>query len=466
MLLERRWRALLCELLELYPTSVLLQFAVKDISEGEHAAEVASNATVQSAIGASNALPHFLTLLGKHLRARLEHGASADAALHSLACAGEVQMLCAQMMLYSAPAASVPHARELHDAATSIVIHAEARHGASCNRLYLLAAGLPRHSTLMSCLLSIFSAGEISTADAITLAQQCKTGPPVAALRHPRLLALLVNALYNPSRPVKAGSREHLLQVLATVGAYFEATTTHSHVLTDLEREELFANLNTRKSKLLKALQDSQRHCERNEVAQVRATSALLRALLHEEVVSRGVLLWARVNLTHPELTGAFTNKMAMPPLLMLMVAVAQQHPPVRPSVLEALLECLMLTPPADSVALTIVELKRQVIDCMMILLAIGDVIPVLSALEGWLSSADLSLIRHALHRLLELAAPPFSEDFAQRIICILEHPHTYEAYRSGWTPALAEFLQHVRQRMPGIASRATKLLAGTESEK
>ena len=56
------------------------------------------------------------------------------------------------------------------------------------------------------------------------------------------------------------------------------------------------------------------------------ASSVQLRGMLGEAVVALGVMLWARTNLTHPQLSGAFTNKMAMPPLLALFVAIAQKR--------------------------------------------------------------------------------------------------------------------------------------------
>lgn len=107
------------------------------------------------------------------------------------------------------------------------------------------------------------------------------------------------------------------------MGASHALPVGDASALTDLEREELYADVSRRKAKLLATLRSSQRICERNEAVQT--TAAELRELLFEEMAARGVLLWARTNLTHEELSGAFTNKVLMPPLLALMVEIASR---------------------------------------------------------------------------------------------------------------------------------------------
>ena len=108
-----------------------------------------------------------------------------------------------------------------------------------------------------------------------------------------------------------------------------------------------------------------------------------------------------------------------------------------------------------------------QIIDCLVLLIALGHVTPVVDAIEGgdrpfnltsncrlhtpraalpqlhfqlptshttrctfpvWVPTADLSLIRHAVQRLLSLAAPPYSMDFAQQMLRIIKLRNSLEA--------------------------------------
>ena len=160
LLKEKRWRALLCELLAQHPSCVLLQFAVRTLAEGEHASEVAGFGGLQSALGAQSSLPRFILALAKQLSAVLNGARGAESALSNVACSGEVQLLCSQLLLHALSAQrGGESARLLQRVAAEMSTAAEVSLGKSSHRLHLLSAGLSRHSTLMNCFLAILSSG-------------------------------------------------------------------------------------------------------------------------------------------------------------------------------------------------------------------------------------------------------------------------------------------------------------------
>ena len=94
LLAHKRWRTLLCSLLEANPDSLLLQYAVRRIHQSAHAGEVTSRPGLCALLGGGSSLGDFVGTLGTQLQALLRDGAGAQEALSGIGCAGEVQLLC------------------------------------------------------------------------------------------------------------------------------------------------------------------------------------------------------------------------------------------------------------------------------------------------------------------------------------------------------------------------------------
>jgi hypothetical protein len=118
---------------------------------------------------------------------------------------------------------------------------------------------------------------------------------------------------------------------------------------------------------------------------------------------------------------------------------------------------CLKIDPDdPDSSALTVVALRRQMVDGLLLLLARGCALPVLAVLREHFDSPnavpppasharaviaqhltartrcaqDMSLVRHSVLQLFALVAPPFSEAFASQLLRIARHARVREAFR------------------------------------
>ena len=99
---HKRWRRLLCSLLETNPSSLLMQSAVRRILQSEHAAEVTCRPGLCALLGTGSSLGDFVGSLGTPLQALLRDDVGAQEALSGIGCAGEVQLLCSQLLLHAA----------------------------------------------------------------------------------------------------------------------------------------------------------------------------------------------------------------------------------------------------------------------------------------------------------------------------------------------------------------------------
>jgi hypothetical protein len=271
---RKRWRRLLCSLLEANPGSLLLQSAVRRILQSPHAAEVTCRPGLCALIGTGSSLGDFVGSLGTPLQALLRDDAGAQEALSGIGCAGEVQLLCSQLLLHAAahavtttppasapegdatragtkrprdegepgadspdaagPAAAAPITSDaapalvgrLRVAAEHMAAAAAAEQGVAARRLQLLALGVPRHSRLLSSLLAVLAGGTISTGDARNLHEvYCGPAaeaepPPLAPLQQPALIELMLNAAFHPDRACKPETRDRVLELLAFAAAH------------------------------------------------------------------------------------------------------------------------------------------------------------------------------------------------------------------------------------------------------
>ena len=285
------------------------------------------------------------------------------------------------------------------------------------------------HSVMMSCLVSVLTGGAIASADAHTLHEQSAIGDYVSVLSQPAMLRLLLAALFDPAYAPKPVTRGMLLTVLSRAAAGSAAPGVHAvH-----EGGSGGASAgNNRHEAALANLSEAQSICERNEVSEISASVTALQRCIVEPAAACGVLLWAHTNLTNPRFSGARYNLSYLPVVLRLIMGIAAKHDALHNAVCALLHACLVHEPPTDSDhnALVTVTLRRQVLDCLLLLLARGCVFPVLSTCHSWIHGADLSLVRHLIKSLLDLAAPPYSEPFTRHVLELVREPRSLEAHR------------------------------------
>jgi len=483
MITDARWRPLLYDLCVTNPSSALLQSIVRTLSQGEHAAEVQANTSLGTVLGGASSMQTYLSSLAAQLNSLRQGQAGAQARLEGLACAAEPDFLVAQMLLRAPGIAT--HAEvgaHAEQAAATMALAASRAHGQAFRRLYALAHGLPRGAAMSSALISILTADSVSSADANTLQDQCTKGASTSALRDPALLRTLLASVFDPLRPPKPGLRDQLLAALACAASDARADADTAGGLTSGGGEgegdvdmadaagasarrppEGTADAAARRAAALAALSQAQSICERNEVSEVGASVAALQQCARDEIAAAcGVLVWARRVLTTPQFSGARFNLSFLPPVLRLLASIARAHSSLHGEVCATVHAVLMHEPPSDAEdvsSLTIVGLRRMLLDLLLWLLTEGCVFPVVAVLRAWLQDADLSLVRHLIHATLTLCAPPYSVAFGKQLLAMIKAPRTLEAHRT--TEAKQPLVACAEQagRTPGLEEEAAEAL-------
>ncbi len=480
MLADARWRQLIYEQLSKHPASILLRAVVQAVvARKTHASEVAEHPQLCSLIGGSSSLSTFISSLVTQLRSKRHGAPAAQATLDGVARAGELQLFCSQMLMQAAACGDsggvgdggATSAALLDAARSEMAESAAASHGVASRRLQLLACGVPRGSPLLSTLVSILSAGACSHSDALKLEQLCGQQAADASpashvssgLLEPAVLALLLGSLFDPSAPPKPAVRPALLATLAHAAAADEAEGAAG------DAEARRASKSARQAAALASLRAAQRVCEADEVSTAGVTSSFaeLQEHVHEPAVACGVLLWMRCNLTDQRRSAARYTSSYLPAALRVVGSIARAHASLHGAAVSLLHSLLTHEMPddSDSNALTTVALRRLVLDCMLYMLTLGAVLPTLHTMHRWIDTADLSLTRHLLDKLVALADPPYSPAFARQLLQMIGHPKTVEAFaeRSDAAAPLRAFASRVGASIPLLQSLALEVTEALE---
>ena len=172
------------------------------------------------------------------------------------------------------------------------------------------------------------------------------------------------------------------------------------------------------------------------------------------QVVANGALVWAHANLTHPTLAPPRVNTRCLPSYLRLVGSIAQAHAALHRQVCAVLGDALKSETAGDgSNALSMVDLKKKMVDCLLLLPLWGCALPALAALVAAFAGADFDLVRYATLKALDLAAPPYSPPFAKALIAMLAHPRAADAFRGGaGGKPVGDFVAHAREAHPEAA--------------
>ena len=153
----------------------------------------------------------------------------------------------------------------------------------------------------------------------------------------------------------------------------------------------------------------------------------------------------------------------SLPVYLGLIGRLADTHPALRRKVLRLLAACLAIESEDASDALSMVQLKQMLLDCVLMLLCRGCELSALGFLKEYLAGADHAIVRRCVTQLLRVAQPPFSDVFARTLLAVLHLPHVIGAFRPAAAAegkrAVVERVQALRLAHAPLAREAKKLL-------
>ncbi|XP_035680299.1 negative elongation factor D-like [Branchiostoma floridae] len=407
MIAHPKWRSLFYKLAEDYPECLMLNFTIKLISDAGYQGEITSVST------ASQQVEVFSRVLRTSLTNLLEGGEEGLEKnlpeIIKMVCHGEHTYLYSQALLQylkeeEGGSAVRRISQELQKAAKDL--------GRDVTEMTLAlgkASSYPRACQALACMLS---RNALNPAD-ITVLFKMYSGnnpPPVEVIRSPLFFELFMQALFKPGSKLNPEHKPKYIYLLAYAASVHE--TWKKNKRTAIAKDELKSTS--------QAIERATNLCckERSEVV---AELGTLYSCIRVPVVAMGVLRWIDWTVSEPSYFKLLTDH--TPIHLALLDEISTCHPLLHPHVLKFLIRLLETTYP-DLDVLVQLELKKTLLDRMVHLLSRGYVVPIIQYIKGCIDrgDTDISLIRHFVTEVIDIIAPPYSSEFVQLFLPIIEN--------------------------------------------
>ncbi|XP_077907987.1 negative elongation factor C/D isoform X2 [Ictidomys tridecemlineatus] len=403
MIAHTTWRDLFYKLAEAHPDCLMLNFTVKLISDAGYQGEITSVST------ACQQLEVFSRVLRTSLATILDGGEeNLEKNLPEFAkmvCHGEHTYLFAQAMM-SVLAQEEQGGSAVRRVAQEVQRFAQEKgHDASQITLALgTAASYPRACQALGAMLS---KGALNPADITVLFKMFTSmdPPPVELIRVPAFLDLFMQSLFKPGARINQDHKHKYIHILAYAASVVETWKKNKRV--SINKDELKSTS--------KAVETVHNLCcnENKGASELVAELSTLYQCIRFPVVAMGVLKWVDWTVSEPRYFQLQTD-----------------HTPVHLALLDEL------------------ELKKTLLDRMVHLLSRGYVLPVVSYIRKCLEKldTDISLIRYFVTEVLDVIAPPYTSDFVQLFLPILENGSIAGTIKTeGEHDPVTEFIAHCK---------------------
>ncbi|MGH0187672.1 UNVERIFIED_CONTAM: hypothetical protein FKN15_025895, partial [Acipenser sinensis] len=463
MIAHTTWRDLFYKLAEAHPDCLMLNFTVKLISDAGYQGEITSVST------ACQQLEVFSRVLRTSLATLLDGGEeNLEKNLPEftkMVCHGEHTYLFAQSMM-SILAQEEQGGSAVRRIAQEVQKSAHERgHDASQITLALgTAAAYPRACQALGAMLS---KGALNPADITVLFKMFTSmdPPPVELIRVPAFLDLFMQSLFKPGAKINQDHKHKYIHILAYAASVVETWKKNKRV--NINKDELKST-----SKAIETVHNL--CCNENKGAtELVAELSTLYQCIRFPVVAMGVLKWVDWTVSEPRYFQLQTDhtpvhlalldeistchQLLHPQVLQLLIKLFETehsqldvmeqistcHQLLHPQVLQLLIK-LFETEHSQLDVMEQMELKKTLLDRMVHLLSRGYVLPVVGYIRKCLEklNTDISLIRYFVTEVLDVIAPPYTSDFVQLFLPILENDSIAGTIKTeGECDAVAEFI-------------------------
>jgi len=433
MIQHPTWRGLFYKLAEQYPDCLMLNFTIKMISDAGFQGEITS---VSIACNQIEVFSRVLKTLVASLLAGGEEGLDKHLSeFTKMVCHGEHTYLYSQLIMHLAAEDSQGGAnmkrlcQELQKSAV--------QKGLDVTGITVALSHANEYPRACQALSSMLSRKALNPADITVLYKMYsdeKAGPPVALIRVPEFLDLLIDALYNRSHRINPEHMSKYIYLLA-----------YSVSVVESQRRGKGRRLNKEELKSTSQAIEKTHTLIRNHKgsSDLIAEVATLFTCIKFPVVGMGVLHW--VDLTVSEANFFKLNTDHTPLHLVLVDEIVSNHPLLHQKALELLVRLFENTYDELDV-LVRMELKKMLLDRMLHLLHKGCVIPVVTFITKCVEDTDISLVRHFVTELLDMIAPPYTGEFVQLLLPLIENKAITDTLRtSDGKDPVSEFISHCR---------------------
>eukprot|EP01104_Vermistella_antarctica_P012485 TRINITY_DN3629_c0_g1_i1.p1 TRINITY_DN3629_c0_g1~~TRINITY_DN3629_c0_g1_i1.p1 ORF type:complete len:733 (+),score=159.04 TRINITY_DN3629_c0_g1_i1:142-2340(+) len=422
MIESPEWRPVLYRLSEKHRDCLMLNYAIQKISEAGHQGEIGSLVIASTYFGVFNRV----------LRNALRRATLCDDTELTSSVIPELLKMCTHSQhtyLYTlavcrelATVSERGHIlMRIEQELEGSLFRLEDR--SSCAlRLHYLISSLHSYPRLSKAVTSLFSSGELSTGDVIALYDEYTKAvpPPIDHLRHPVLISMFVKHLFDPS---KTTQRAHLPKYLYVLSYATSAVDERVWKSDDGAAPTCTGKVDkSRIPSTRSALQAVYRILNKNPSrTELQQHADELESSCKVPVVAAGVLHWIGLVWSDQTFYATAYDKISLGIHLRLLRKICDLHPLDVSSVLSLLVTTFDMD--IDLHALTAMEHRQKLLDCMVYLLAHGHVTAVIDAVRRWAPTIDLSLSRHILMQIMSVVQPPFSGSFTSKMLQLLVDP-------------------------------------------
>ncbi|CAB3367523.1 Hypothetical predicted protein [Cloeon dipterum] len=426
------WRSLVYRLAEEYPDCLLLNFTIKLISDAGYQGEITSIST------AAQQIEVFSRVLKTAITSYLSNSEKRQASIAECAkmvCHGQHTYVYSQALLHVL--SQEPKGGFSIKRLSQEITKCARENGYDITPILMSLNGSSSHPPACEALSSMFSRSSLNPADISFLYRHYSSNdpPPIELIRTPHLMELLVDALFRPSVKLNPEHKPKYIYLLAYAVSVTEAGRGRSK---PASKDELIPTK--------QAIEKVHNICSSNPSStEIIAELSTLYSCIRYPVVAVGVVRWVECVVTEPSYFKLCTEH--TPIHLALLDEVVTCHQLLHRTVLNLLIQ-LFESKQDELEILVQLEMRKMLLDRMVSLLCVGCVVPVVQyVIQCWQrGDTDISLIRYFVTEVLEAIAPPYTGEFVQLFLPMVEHEEVTGTTRGdGDNDPVSEFIVYCK---------------------
>uniref|UniRef100_A0A6B2EC94 Putative negative elongation factor d-like protein n=1 Tax=Phlebotomus kandelakii TaxID=1109342 RepID=A0A6B2EC94_9DIPT len=436
MIEHHTWRSLIYRLAEEYPDCLMLNFTIKLISDAGFQSEITSISTAAQQIEVfsrvlKTAITKFLTNPDDVQNSILECA--------KMVCHGQHTYVYSQVLIQvlSQEAKGGFNMKRLSQEITKYALQINQ----NVTPITMALNGSAGYPQACEALTSMLSRNTLNPADINVLYRNYSAvdPPPIDLIRNPQFLDLLVDSLFKAGVKINPEHKSKYIYLLAYAASVCETQTKKGGQMKRMINKDELKNTT-------QAIEKVHAICNVNKGStELIADLQVLYNCIRYPVVGVGVIRWVENTVTEPSYFKLSTD--SCPPHLALLDEVATVHSSLHPQILRLLIR-LFESKQDELEILVQLEMRKMLLDRMVNLLTRGCVVPVVKYIKQCCQrgDTDISLIRYFVTEVLETITHPYSPEFVQLFLPMVENEEITGSMRGeGDQDPVSEFIVYCR---------------------
>ncbi|XP_051162485.1 negative elongation factor D [Leptopilina boulardi] len=438
MIQHPTWRSLIYKLAEDYPDCLMLNFIIKLISDAGFQGEITSIST------AAQQIEVFSRVLKTAISGFLQNTENWQSSIQECAkmvCHGQHTYVYSQVLLQIL--SQEPRGGFMMKRLSQEITKCAQQNRHDVTPITMALNGAAAFPAASQALASMLSRNTLNPADISLLFRNYSTADPpsIELIRNPQLLELLIDALFKPGVKVNQEHKPKYIYLLAYAASVCETAAKKSNPR-KINKDELKTTI--------QAIEKVHNICNNNKGStELIAELTTIYQCIRYPVVSIGVIRWVEYTVTEPSYFKLCTEH--CPIHLALLDEVVICHSLLHPKILQLLVR-LFESKQDELEILVQLEMKKMLLDRMVNLLSRGCVVPVVCYIKQcWQrGDTDISLIRYFVTEVLEAIAPPYSTEFVNLFLPMVENEEITGTMRGdNENDLVSEFIVYCKAHSP-----------------